>query len=256
VLREISGDLYQAGECVAGPAGHEAMRVYVLMNAGHPILIDCGSQLHRAGVMHAIESALAGQAPEYVFLTHSELPHAGNLAQVARQWPNIQVMVSNIMLPYIEIAPVLPLAQISAATPGSAVEIGGRRLQFVEALLKDQPGSQWIWDEQTGALFTGDAFGYSHAPEHCERFSDEIVGGVRVEQFERYHRAAFRFLRWVVASRLNAELGQLFERYPAKIVAPIHGNAIRGDIAAHVTRLQQALANVCGAQARAEAGRA
>src|SRR5258708_30995786 len=124
------------------------------MNAGHPILIDCGSQLHRTGVMQSIESVLAGQAPDYVFLTHSELPHAGNLAQVARQWPNIQVMVSNIMLPYIEIAPVLPLAQISAATPGSVVEIGGRRLQFVEALLKDQPGSHWIWDERTGALVT------------------------------------------------------------------------------------------------------
>jgi len=254
MLRQISGDLYQAGECVDGPAGHEAVRVYVLLNAGHPILIDCGSQLHRTSVIPAIETLLAGQAPETVFLTHSELPHAGKLAQVARQWPQIKVVVSNIMLPYIEIAPVLPLAQISAATAGSAAMVGGRRLQFVEALLKDQPGSQWIWDEQSGALFTGDGFGYSHAPESCERFSDEISGGVLAEQFERYHRAAFRFLRWVDASRLNADLERLFERYPAKIVAPSHGNALRGDIDTHVGRLAQALTHICGG--RAEAGRA
>ena len=251
MLRRISDDLYQAGECVGSAAGHEAVRVYVLMNAGHPILIDCGSQLHRTGVMQAISTVLAGQTPEYVFLTHSELPHAGNLAQVARQWPNIKVVVSNIMLPYIEIAPVLPLEQISAATPGSTVDVGGRRLQLVEALLKDQPGSQWIWDAQTGALFTGDGFGYSHLPDHCERFSDEIAGGIRVEQFQGYHRTAFRFLRWVIAGRLNADLQRLFERYPAEIIAPIHGNAICGDIPEHVGRLQQALANICAEAAEA-----
>ncbi len=133
------------------------------------------------------------------------------------------------------------------------MEIGGRRLQFVEALLKDQPGSQWIWDEQTGTLFTGDGFGYTHAPGFCQRFSDEIDGGVTVEQFQNYHRTAFRFLRWVVAGRLNADLERLFQRYPVKILAPIHGNAIRGDMAAHVARLQQAMVNICAA--RGEAGR-
>ena len=249
MLRNIAGDLYQVGECVSGAAGHEAVCVYVLLNGGHPLLIDCGSQLHRAGVMPALGALLAGQAPEAIFLTHSELPHAGNLAQVARQWPHIQVIVSNILLPYIEIAPVLPLEQITTATPGSTLEIAGRRLRLVEAVLKDQPGSQWLWDSQTGALFTGDGFGYTHAPALCQRFNDEIEGGVTVEQFQHYHRAAFRFLRWVVAGRLNADLGRLFQRFPVRILAPIHGNAIRGDIATHVARVQQAIVNLCAANA-------
>lgn len=245
MIRNITADIYQVGECVSGADGHEAVQVYVLMNNGQPILVDCGSQLHRVGIMQALNELLAGLTPSYVLLTHSELPHAGNLAQVARQWPQVNVIVSNVMLPYIEIAPVLPLAQITALRPGATLQVAGRTLEFVEALLKDQPGSQWIFDRQTGTLFTGDGFGYYHAAEQCGRLSDELNGELTVEQFQTYHRTAFRFLRWVVAERLNADLAKLFARYPVNIIAPIHGHALRGDVTKHVARLQHALTHIC-----------
>jgi|GEM_PF-1362292 len=245
MIRNITADIYQVGECVSGASGHEAVHVYVLMNNGQPILIDCGSQLHRTGIMQALNELLAGQTPSYVLLTHSELPHAGNLAQVARQWPSIHVIVSNVMLPYIEIAPVLPLGQITALRSGVTLQVAGRTLEFVEALLKDQPGSQWIFDRQTGTLFTGDGFGYYHSAEQCGRFSDEIAGGVSVAQFQAYHCTAFRFLRWVVAERLNADLEELLARYPITTIAPIHGGALRSEIQLHVNRLQTALTNIC-----------
>jgi flavorubredoxin len=250
MLRNVAGDLFQLGECAVGAVGHEAVRVYVLMNDAHPIIVDCGSQLHRASILKDLDELLAGRAPECVLLTHSELPHAGNLLQVARRWPAVKVIVSNVMLPYIEIAPGLPAAQVTTATPGSTVEIAGRRIEFVEALLKDQPGSQWIFDAQTGALFTGDGFGYTHAPGECEAFADES-GGIQVEKFRRHHRAAFRFLRWVVAERFNADLHRLFARYSVQIIAPIHGNAIRSDISAHVERLKHAISQICTERAPA-----
>lgn len=248
MLRHVTGDLYQIGECVGGASGHEAIRIYVLLNQGRPIIIDCGSQVHRAPVLAELEQLLAGQAPEYVFLTHSELPHAGNLLQVARRWPAVKVVVSNIMLPYIEIAPGLPLEQVTTAMAGSTLEAGGRRIEFVDALLKDQPGSQWIFDPTTGALFTGDGFGASHAPGKCEGFGDE-AGGIPVEAYRRYHRLAFRFLRWVVPERFNADLDRLFARYPVRVIAPVHGNAIRADIAEHTARLKQAIAQICAERA-------
>jgi flavorubredoxin len=248
MILQIATDLYHIGECMAGRQGHEAIRVYVMLNQGRPILIDCGSHLHRAEVMADLEPLLAGTAPHTIFLTHSELPHAGNLQKIAGRWPDIQVMVSNIMLPYIEIAPILPLAQIIPVSPGTALDFPGRRLEFVEALLKDQPGSQWIYDSHSRTLFSGDGFGYYHRPDQCNRLSDELEHGITIEQFQAYHEQAFRFLRWVIAEKLNAALAEMFQGRAIDIIAPSHGNAIRHDIAGHVVRLQQALSRICQAQ--------
>ena len=245
MIRNVCSDVFQVGECVAGAAGHEAVQVYVLMNAGRPILVDCGSQLHRAGLMAALTELLAGQPVDTVLLTHSELPHAGNLRQVAERWPGVRVIVSNVMLPYIEITPALPLERVATLKAGASLMVAGRQLEFVDALLKDQPGSQWINDPVTGTLFTGEGFGYLHSAEQCGQFSDEVAGGLSVEAFQVYHRTAFRFLRWVIADRLNADLDRMFERYAVRNIAPIHGHALRGDVPAHVARLKQALAGAC-----------
>ena len=245
VIRKVADDLYQIGECVDGRHGHEAVRFYVLINDGRPILIDCGSQLHRSQSMKELDQVLDGSTPEYVFLTHSELPHSGNLESIASNWPHIHVIVSSILLPYIEIAPVLPLDQIDTVSPGTTQQIAGREVSFLDALLKDQPGSQWIYDPKTGTLFTGDGFGYYHPAEVCELFSDELEGGIREQWFSTYHRDAFKFLRWVTPEKLNEVLDDLFQRRDVKIVAPIHGNAIRRDIPEHVDRLKQAVTSIC-----------
>lgn len=245
MIRRVTDDLYQIGECVAGSHGHKVVGVYVLTNEGRPILVDCGSQLHRSELMKQLDRVLERSTPEIVFLTHSELPHSGNLQAIAERWPNIRAIVSNIMLPYIELAPALPLDQITAANPGTMLEVAGRHLELVAALLRDQPGSQWIYDSKTKTLFTGDGFGYYHAADHCDLFNDELGSGIRPEQFRSYHRNAFRFLRWIVPERLNADLDKLFQVFDVRILAPIHGSAIRGNIPVHVKRAKQAIASIC-----------
>ena len=83
MIRNVSQDLFQIGNCVAGQSGYEAVRVYVILNEGHPILIDCGSHLYRVELMQELETLLGTTTPEYIFLTHSELPHSGNLQKIA-----------------------------------------------------------------------------------------------------------------------------------------------------------------------------
>jgi len=240
MIRNITADLYQIGECVPGETGHEAVRVYVMLNAGRPILIDCGSHLHHATLMEELERLLNDTNPEYIFLTHSELPHTGNLQAIVKKWPQIKVIVSNVMLPYIEILPVLPLDQIAVVNPGTTQKFAGRKLTFLSAFLKDQPGTHWIYDADTGTLFTGDGFGYYHPDGECELFSSEVPGGIPEEGFRAFHQNAFRFLRWVVPEKLYRDLDRLFERYEIKIIAPIHGNAIF-DIPTHLARVKTAL---------------
>lgn len=241
MIRNVTADLYQIGACVEGERGHEAVRVYVLQNEGHPIIIDCGSQLHRTEIMAELDEVLGGTAPTYVFLTHSELPHSGNLQQIVDRWPDIQVIISSMMIKYIELAPILPLDQILTVDPGTSLELAGRKLQFINALLKDQPATHWIYDVRTGTLFTGDAFGYYHSAGACEQFGDDAITD---EGLRDYHRDTFRYLRWVVPEKINKAFDQMFAHYDMQVLAPTHGNAIQGDIAAHLDRMKKTLTTV------------
>lgn len=245
MIRHVVDDLYQLGETVENQYGFEAVRIYVMMNDGAPTLIDCGSHLHKESVMGELNQLLGDSIPSHIFLTHSELPHAGNIASVAEQWPDIKVIVSNVMLPYIEVLPVLPLEQITQVVPGTKIDVGnGRTIECVSALLKDQPGSHWIYDSLTGTLFTGDGFGYFHGEDATDKFDDELEGGVPVSEFESYHKLAFRFLEWIKPDKLNADLDAMFGNRKVNVIAPIHGSAIRGDVAGHLGRVKTALANV------------
>ncbi len=241
--RHILGDIYQLGECEPGESGHEAVHAYALLNRGSPLLIDCGSHLHTRSIMADLDDLLGGRPPAYIFLTHSELPHAGNLRSVIGKWPHIHVLVSHVMLPYIEIAPVVPQGQVHVVAPGKVLELAGRKLVFLSALLKDQPGSHWIYDPETRCLFTGDGFGYYHEAGACRALSSEVEGGIRVEQFRAFHENAFRFLRWVLPDKLFTDLDALFARYPIEVIAPTHGNAIF-EVDTHLARLKAAIREI------------
>ena len=244
MIKHIKDDLYQIGEHVKNEFGFEVILTYVMLNDGNPILIDCGSHIHRDSVMQQLNELLKGAVPEYLFLTHSELPHAGNITAVAEKWPEIKVIVSNVMLPYIEVLPVLPLEQITQVVPGTKIEFPTRTIEFVDALLKDQPGSHWIHDPRTGTLFTGDGFGYFNSEETIEQLAETAADGVSQTAFEQYHKIAFRFLRWIRPERLAVDLRKMFAKRSVEVIAPIHGNAIRGDIEIHLDRLIGALTAV------------
>jgi flavorubredoxin len=164
--------------------------------------------------MAELASILDGVKPVAVFLTHSELPHSSTLRTVSETWSGIQVDVSTIMLSYIELAPAVPIDQITNVKPDTTINFDGRDLILLDALLKDQPGSQWIYDPMTKILFSGDGFGYYHAPGKCHAFSGELAEGIQTEQFQAYHHSAFRFFRWVKAERFNSDLDRFFANLP------------------------------------------
>lgn len=163
---------------------------------------------------------------------------------MAEQWPNIKVIVSNVMLPYIEVLPVLPLEQITQVVPGTKIDCASRTIELVDALLKDQPGSHWIHDSRTGALFTGDGFGYFNGEGEIGAVVDSAETHISTQAFAQYHKIAFRFLQWIQPERLSADLRKMFAKRNVQVIAPIHGNAIACDIETHLDNLIEALATV------------
>jgi len=102
-----------------------------------------------------------------------------------------------------------------------------------------------MFDEQTGTLFTADAFGYLFPQSADAKFDDELENGIPVEWVRRYHESAFRFLPQVRSAKVNADIAKVFAKRNASVIAPTHGNAIRGNVDQHVKRISQAMLEIC-----------
>lgn len=245
MLRHVVDDLYQIGESVAGRDGwHEAVRVYVLLNDGCPLLFDSGSHIHRGQIMAELKKLLGDTAPGYVFLTHTELPHTGNISAILKAWPDAKLVVSSAILPYCELPWWVKKEQVQFGHAGTEGSYGGRNISFLDGILKDQPGTHWMFDRQTRTLFTADAFGYFFPQSADTQFDDELENGIPADWLRRYHQSAFRFLELVNTSKVNADIAKVFAKRDVGVIAPTHGNAIRGDIGQCVERLNQAILEI------------
>ena len=246
MIRQVASDLYVVGECIEGEHHHESVRVYVLKNGKRPVLIDTGARIQKEGVMKSLEDVLDGLTPEVVFLTHGELPHAGNIRTIVSRWPTTTVAISSLTIPYMDVTRVAEKdykKEFAFTFLGTTDDFAGRRLEFIGPALRDQAMSQWIFDPKTGALFCADAFGYYHAPGRCELFSDEEGGAIHEKDMLDYHRDAFQFLRWVNPAPVKDEMDKVLER-DVKIIAPTHGNPIRSDIRGHADMMIRVVGSI------------
>ncbi len=244
MIRQVVEDIYQIGTSIAGEHGYESIQVYVLLNDGKPILIDTGCFIHKRQIMDELQELLKDNPPSFVFLTHTELPHTGNLGAILDIWPDIKVVISSVLLPYSEMPYFVDSNKLMQVSPGETRKFGQRKLTFTDAILKDQPGTLWIYDNQTKTLFTADGFGYLHDQTNQNQFSDEIQGGISQQWFEHYHRESFGFLHLVNAEKLNADLDRVFSKRTINILAPTHGSAIRNDIDSHLNRVKDSIINI------------
>ncbi|WP_029061412.1 hypothetical protein [Labrenzia sp. DG1229] len=246
MIRHVAHDLYQLGESETGKDGWcEAVRVYVLLNDGCPLIFDAGSHIHRGPIMKDLVELLGETAPGYVFLTHTELPHTGNLSAISKTWPEAKFVISSAILPHVEMPWWVKGEQIQYGHAGSSETYGNRRISFSDAILKDQPGTHWMFDEKTGVLFTADAFGYLFPQTADQKFDDELEDGIPAEWSRRYHESAFRFLPMVSGEKVSADLRRVFAARDVKIIAPTHGNAVRGNINRFIDRVSLAMQGIC-----------
>ncbi|WP_353531650.1 MBL fold metallo-hydrolase [Cognatishimia sp. WU-CL00825] len=219
----------------------EAVRVYILLNDGCPLLFDSGSHIHRREIMAQLRELLGATAPGYVFLTHTELPHTGNIRAILDAWPETQLVCSSAILPHVELPWWVTADQVQYAYAGTEGTYGGRSISFLDGILKDQPGTHWMFDNRTGTLFTADAFGYLYPATADLVFDDELEDSVSCDWLKRYHEAAFRFLPMVNGAKVNADIARVFKKRDVKIIAPTHGNAMRGNIEQCLARFKQAI---------------
>jgi flavorubredoxin len=264
-VRPITPDIYWITHCLGGLAEDYYAAYFELLPDGaagngqrivdypfsaflikdeRPLLIDTNAPRQQAGMLQALDHILGDQALAYIFISHVELPHAGNAPAIQRRYPGAKLLALNEGEHY----PLHGLDDALLVAPGDVIDLGHHKLEIVEALFVDHGLSMWAYEHTSGLLFTADWAHNLHEPARgeCFMFLDEMQAGgytpaLHLDDVKVNAWYQFPWLKWTDPAELAAAIDQLFQRYDVKILAPSHGNVIRHNAAKYAHLLNEGM---------------
>ena len=223
----------------AHPLPEEPVREFL------PLLEGKGFQLSvPLFTLKAVQHILGERELAYIWISHVELPHAGNVPALLRRYPHARVVAVEGGDYYA----LHGLENVRHVAPGDVMELGRHALEIVDPLFVDHGLTQWAFERTTGFFFTADWGHNLHEParNQCFMFLDEMEQtGYTRELFTDDVKInawyQFPWLVWSDPDELADAVEKLFEWYDIKIFAPSHGNLIRQEIKKYIGPLAEGM---------------
>lgn len=139
--------------------GHGVLPVNAyLIEAREPVLVDTGLAAARNDFMVQLESLIDPADLAWIWITHTDPDHLGNLEALLRIAPRARVITTWLGMGKMNMLGVSP-KRTYLLNPGQHLDVGDRRLRALVPPVFDAPESTALVDERTGALFSADCFG-------------------------------------------------------------------------------------------------
>ncbi|MGX6510993.1 MBL fold metallo-hydrolase [Rhodococcus sp. SJ-2] len=227
--RELAPGVFWLGACnqlsYQGRLLHSYNSVYVVVGGTKSMIVEAGHPARLSVIEEQLEQLIARGVPEpsYVFLTHTETPHASGVGRLLHRFPGLvacgDIADLHLVFPqYVD--------RLISLDPGDSLDLGGSEFEVVEAVFRDHVTTRWGFDTRTSTLFTGDGFSYSHYHEagQCGHLAEEVDEIDLPDMVSLFAGLAFN---WTLHTDIEPYLerldAQLFDELDVALVAPTHG---------------------------------
>lgn len=156
------------------------INAYVL-HSEEPVLVDTGLGFDKDSFIDALSSVIDPSTIRWVWLTHDDADHTGNIESVFEVAPNATLVCHGMAALRMSSWWPVPMDRVHAIRVGDRLAVGDRTLLAVAPPLFDNPMSTGFLDEATGALFSVDSFGaiIPEPTDDAEQIpADALAGGM------------------------------------------------------------------------------
>ena len=206
---------------------HSHMCSYLLEGTEKTLLVDTGHPAHSKTIDETLTAVLGDRPLDYVFPTHTEMPHAGNIPRLMERYPNLKV-VGNTGDYRMFFPQWYDKGRFQSYNIGDSIPLGGgQEFVFLEGIWRDLPNTLWGYDTRSQTLFVADGFAYTHhhSRGECNATSEERPAPNHKQTVFINERALF-WTRYVGVEKSFKLIDDMLEKYPARMVAPAHGGVI------------------------------
>jgi len=139
-------------------AGFLPVNAFVI-KAKEPVLVDTAMGIDSEEFMKALKSVIDPQDLKWVWLTHDDADHTGNLQKVLQAAPNARLAAYSLAVLRMSTAWPVPMNRVYWLNPGDSISVGDRKLTAVRPPLFDNPTTIGVYDDKSEAFFSADCFG-------------------------------------------------------------------------------------------------
>ena len=207
----------------APPIGHFPMNSMIIRGA-EPMLVDTGAPASREAWLAAAWEVVDPADVKWVFLSHDDRDHSGNLLAVLDACPNATLLTTWFSVGRMFEEWATPLDRVRFLNDNESIDIGDRTVIAKRPPVFDNPVTRGLFDPHTGVYWAVDTFA-TNVPKPLVESSElsdtefrdgQFLGGPMVAPWHQYLDPA----KW---NRCVDEVAAL----DAKIIAGCHTPTIR-----------------------------
>jgi flavorubredoxin len=196
-----------------------------VIKAKEPVLVDTGVGIDRDEFMKALESIIDPQDLRWVWLTHDDADHTGNIQKVLEAAPSARLAANSLAVLRMSTAWPVPMHRVYWLNSGDSIRVGDRKLTAIRPPLFDNPTTIGIYDNKSEAFFSADCFG-AIIPSPTQN-ADDITEGDLAQGMINWASADSPWAHMVEPSEFGRALERIRQIAP-KMIFSAHLPPARG----------------------------
>jgi flavorubredoxin len=130
----------------------------MVIKGAEPMIVDTGTIANRAQWLEDAFSLVDPKDVKWIYLSHDDVDHSGNLEQVMEACPNARLVCNWAMVERHANCFEFPLDRCQWVMDGDSLDIGDRTLLALRPPVYDSPTTRGLFDPTTGVYWAVDTF--------------------------------------------------------------------------------------------------
>jgi glyoxylase-like metal-dependent hydrolase (beta-lactamase superfamily II) len=199
----------------------------LVIRGAEPVIVDTGTPNNREQWLTDVFSLVDPLDVRWIFLSHDDVDHYGNLAQVLEACPNAVFVTSFFIGERMGVLLDNPLPRSRWINDGDVLDVGDRLLVAARPPVYDNPTTRGLFDASTGVYWASDAFA-TPVPNYVEDVND-LDPGFWADGFAQFQGMLSPWLSIVDSERWYAQdVAKLVDDPDLRVITGAHTPPITG----------------------------
>jgi flavorubredoxin len=231
---EVAAETFVTGQWHQPPGSPVGVYLNSIVIRGEqPAIVDTGTYFNRDQWLEDAFSLVDPVDVRWVYLSHDDHDHVGNLRPVLDACPNATLVTTWFMVERLSADFELPIERMRWLNDGESFPAGDRALTAVVPPLFDSPTTRGLFDDRTGFYWAVDSFASVLTNPAVE--AAEVDRGEWTEGFA-VNRMNSPWHKWLDHRKFGRHVDRV-QGLGASAIASAHGPALHGEMIDEAFRL-------------------